>query len=122
MLTKKVQNHIIEVKERFVLRKEKIYPLSREEIEEVCESIEEQLRKEYIRSSKLSQTALVFFVEKKNSKSIVQDFGYLNEWIVKQLSFVSYFEHCKNVSMKKVFTELDLCQDYNNIWIKERTE
>ena len=83
--------------------------MSREEIEEVCESIEEQLRKEYIRSSKLSQTALVFFVEKKNSKSIVQDFGYLNEWIVKQLSFVSYFEHCKNVSMKKVFTELDLC-------------
>jgi len=30
MPTKKVLNHAIKLKERFVLRKEKVYPLSRE--------------------------------------------------------------------------------------------
>jgi len=42
--------------------------LSREEREEVCEFILEQLRKEYTRLSKSSQTALMFFVENKNRK------------------------------------------------------
>jgi len=56
------------MKKEFILRKGKIYPLSREEKEEVCKFISEQLRKEYIRSSKLSQIALVFFVGKKDEK------------------------------------------------------
>ena len=44
------------------------------------EFIFEQLRKEYIRPSKLPQTTLVFFVGKKNGKKrIVQDYKYLNE-------------------------------------------
>ena len=61
-------------------RKEKVYPLSREEREEVCKFIPEQLRKEYIRPFKSSQTALVFFVEKKDGKKhIVQNYRYLNE-------------------------------------------
>ena len=59
---------MIEVKEGFVLRKGKVYPLSRKEREEVCDFIKEQLRKGYIRLSKLPQTALVFFVGKKDGK------------------------------------------------------
>jgi len=39
MLTRKVWDHVIEVKEGFVLRKGKVYPLSREEREEVREFI-----------------------------------------------------------------------------------
>jgi len=39
---------MIDMKEGFVLRKEKVYPLSREEREEVREFIQEQLRKGYI--------------------------------------------------------------------------
>ena len=39
---------MIEVKERFVPRKGRVYPLSREEREEVREFIREQLRKGYI--------------------------------------------------------------------------
>ena len=62
MLTKKIQDHMIKVKKVFVLRKRKIYSLLRKEREEMCEFIEEQLRKGYIRFSKLSQIALVFFV------------------------------------------------------------
>ena len=39
MLTKKVWDHAIEVKEGFVLRKEKVYPLSRGEREEAREFV-----------------------------------------------------------------------------------
>ena len=45
MPTRKVWDHAIEVKEGFVPRKRKVYPLSREEREEVREFIKEQLRK-----------------------------------------------------------------------------
>ena len=43
------------MKEEFVSRKEKVYPLSREKREKVHEFISEQLRKGYIRPSKLPQ-------------------------------------------------------------------
>ena len=70
---------MVEVKEEFVLGKRKVYPLSRKERKEVCEFIEEQLRKGYIRPLKLPQTALVFFIGKKSSKKrMVQDYRYLN--------------------------------------------
>ena len=48
MPTRKMWDHVIDVKEGFVLRKGKVYPLSREERKEVRKFIEEQLRKEYI--------------------------------------------------------------------------
>ena len=49
----------------------------REEREEVCEFIEEQLRKRYIRLSKLPQIALVFYVENKDGKKwMVQEYRY----------------------------------------------
>ena len=61
-------------------RKEKVYLLSREERKEVREFIREQLRKGYIQPSKSLQTALVFFIGKKNRKKrMVQDYRYLNE-------------------------------------------
>jgi len=56
------------MKEGFVPRKEKVYPLFREEREEVREFIQEQLRKEYIRPLKLPQMALVFFIGEKDGK------------------------------------------------------
>ena len=68
MPTRKVWDHTIEMKEVFVPRKGKVYPLSREEREEVREFVREQLRKEYIWLSKLPQTAPVFFVGKKDKK------------------------------------------------------
>ena len=68
------------MKEEFVLRKGKVYPLSREEREEHREFMKEQLRKGYIQPSKSPQMALVFFVGKKDGKKwMVQDYRYLNE-------------------------------------------
>jgi len=65
---RKIWDHAIEMKKEFVPRKGKVYSLSRGERKEVCEFINKQLRKEYIRFSKSPQMALVFFVEKKNGR------------------------------------------------------
>ena len=84
MPTWKTWDYVIDVKEGFVLRKGKVYLLSREEREEVREFIQEQLRKEYIWPSKSPQTVPVFFVGNKDGKKrMVQDYRYLNEWTVK---------------------------------------
>ncbi len=56
---------MIEVKEEFVSRKGKIYLLSREERGEVHEFIEEQLRKEYIRLSKIISNDICIFFRKE---------------------------------------------------------
>ena len=59
------ENYTIETKKEFVLRKGKVYLLSREEKEEVHKFISEQLKKSYIKLSKSPQITLVFFVGKK---------------------------------------------------------
>ena len=59
---------MIDIKEGFVPKKGKVYPLSREVREKVREFIKEQLQKGYIRPSKSSQTVPVFFVGKKDGK------------------------------------------------------
>ena len=121
MLTRKIWDHAIDTKEGFVPRKGKVYPLSREEREEVYKFIQEQLRKGYIRPSKSPQTAPVFFVEKKDGKKkMVQDYRYLNEWTIKNnypLPLIS--DVVENIGMKKVFTKMDLRWGYNNVRIKE---
>ena len=82
----------------------------REERREVQEFIKEQLRKEYIRLSKLLQTALMFFVKKKDGKKwIVQNYRYLNELTIQDnypLPLIS--DIVENIGMKKVFTKLKL--------------
>ena len=63
-----------------MLRKEKIYLLLREERGEIHKFIKEQLRREYIRPSKLFQMTPVSFVGKKDGKKrMVQNYQYLNE-------------------------------------------
>ena len=124
MPIQKIWDHAIDMKEEFVPRKGKVYLLSREEREEVCEFIQEQLRKGYIRSLKSPQMVLVFFVGKKNSKKrMVQDYRYLNEWTIKNNYFLPLISDIvENIGTKKVFTKMDLRWDYNNVWIKEGNE
>ena len=88
------------------------------------EFIFEQLMKGYIRLSKLPQTALVFFVGKKDGKKcMIQDYRYLNEWTVKNnypLSLIS--DIVENIGTKKVFIKMNLWWGYNYVWIKEGDE
>ena len=97
------------MKEEFVPRKGKMYLLLREERREVHKFIKEQLRKRYIRLSKLSQTVLVFFIEKKDGKKhMVQDYS-LNEWMIKNNYHLPLISNIvENIGTKRVFTELDL--------------
>ena len=121
MPIRKLWDHAIDIKERFMPRKGKVYPLSREEREEVRKFVKEQLRKGYIRPSKSLQVAPVFFVGKKDGKKrMVQDYHYLNEWTIKNnypLPLIS--DVLENIGTKKVFMKMDLQLGYNNIRIKE---
>ena len=75
MPMRKAWDHAIDLREGFVPKKGKIYPLSRIEREEVQEFVKDQLRKEYIRLLKSPQTSPVFFVLKKDGKKrMVQDY------------------------------------------------
>jgi len=124
MPMRKLWDHAIDVREGFVPRKGKVYPLSREEREEVREFVKEQLRKGYIRPSKSLQTVPVFFVGKKDEKKrMIQDYRYLNEWTVKNnypLPLIS--DVLESIGTKKVFTKMDLRWGYNNVRIKEGDE
>ena len=67
---------------------------------------------------------LVFFVEKKDEKKrMVQDYQYLNEWMVKNnypLSLI--LDIIKNINTKKMFMKMDLRWGYNNMRIKKKDE
>ena len=121
MPTRKRWDHTIDVKEGFIPRKGRVYPLLREEREKVREFVKEQLRKGYIWPSKSPQMAPVFFVGKKDGKKrMVQDYQYLNEWTVKNnypLPLIS--DVLENIGTKKVFTKMDLWWGYNNVRIKK---
>ena len=124
MLMRKAWDHAIDLREGFVPKKGKIYPLSRVEREEVQEFVKDQLRKGYIRPSKSPQMSLVFFVPKKDGKKrMVQDYQYLNSWTIKNnypLLLIS--DLIDSIGKKKMFTKMDLWWEYNNVRIKERDE
>jgi len=124
MPTRKVWDHAIDLKETFKLQKERIYPLSKNEREEVQNFVEDQLRKGYIRLSKSPQMLPVFFVGKKDgSKRMVIDYRNLNDQMIKNnypLPLIT--ELIDNMGSKKVFTKMDLRWGFNNIRIKEGDE
>jgi len=110
MLTKKVWDHTIDLKEIFKPKKKRIYPLSKNEREEIQNFIEDQLRKEYIRPSKSPQMLPVFFVSKKDGgKRMIIDYHNLNDQTVKNnypLSLI--MDLIENIESKQVFTKMDL--------------
>ena len=124
MPTRKIWNHAIDLKETFKLQKERIYPLSKIEREEVQKFTEDQLRKRYIRLSKSPQMSPVFFVGKKDrSKQMVIDYRNLNDQTVKNnypLPLIT--DLIDNMGSKKVSTKMDLRWGFNNVRIKEGDE
>jgi len=124
MPTRKVWDHAIDLKETFKPQKERIYPLSKNEREEVQNFVEDQLRKGYIRPSKSPQTSPVFFVSKTNgSKWMVMDYYNLNDQTVKNNYLLPLITNLiDNMESKKVFTKMDLRWGFNNVRIKEGDE
>ena len=121
MLTKKVWDHAIDLKEMFKPWKGRIYPLSKNKREEVQNFVEDQLRKGYIRLSKSFQMLPVFFVSKKDrSKQMIMDYCNLNDQTVKNNYLLPLItELINNIGSKKVFTKMDLRWGFNNVRIKE---
>ena len=124
MPTRKIWDHVIDLKEEFKASKVRVYPLSRNEREEVQQFIQDHLRKGYIRSSKSPQTSPVFFVGKKNGgKCMVMDYHRLNKQMVKNnypLPLIT--DLVDSMGNKKLFTKIDLRWGYNNVCIKEGDE
>jgi len=124
MPVRKVWDHTIDVKEDFKPSKVKVYPLSRNEKEEVQKFIDEDLKKGYIRPSKSQQTSPVFFVGKKDGgKRMVMDYRKLNKQTVKNnypLPLIT--ELVDNMGSKRVFRKMDLRWGYNNVRVKEGDE
>jgi len=108
--TRKIWDHAIDLKEEFKASKARVYPLSRNKWEEVQQSIQDHLRKGYIRPSKLPQISPVFFVEKKDGgKHMVMDYRRLNKQTVKNnypLPLIT--DLIDTMGNKKVFTKMDL--------------
>jgi len=124
MPTRKIWDHVIDLKETFKPWKGKIYPLSKNEREEVQNFMDDQLRKGYIRLSKSPQTSPVFFVGKKDeSKQMVMDYCNLNSQTMKNNYLLSLItELIDNMGSKGVFTKIDLRWGFNNVRIKEGDE
>jgi len=110
MLVRKVWDHAIDIKEDFRPSKAKVYPLSRNEREEVQKFVDEHLKKGYIQPSKSEQTSPVFFIGKKDGgKRMVMDYRKLNRQTIKNnypLPLIT--ELVDNMGSKQVFTKMDL--------------
>jgi len=121
MPTRKIWDHAIDLKEMFKPRKGRIYPLSKNEREEVQNFVNDQLRKGYIRLSKSPQTLPVFFVDKKDgSKRMVMDYCNLNDQTVKNNYLLLLItDLIDNIGGKQVFTKMDLWWGFNNVRIKK---
>ena len=87
-----------------------MYPLSRNEKEEVQKFIDKYLKKGYIRPSKLPQILLVFFIGKKNGgKHMVIDYRRLNKQTIKNNYFLPLItDLVDSMGNKRVFTKMDL--------------
>ena len=121
MSVRKVWDHAIDLNNDFKASKARVYPLSRNEKEEVQKFVNEHLKKGYIRSSKSPQTSPVFFVGKKDGgKCMVIDYRRLNKQTVKNNYPLPLITDLVNsMGNKRVFTKINLQWGYNNVRIKE---
>src|ERR1700744_5772547 len=122
---KRPWDHAIELKEDFIPKRGKIYPLSPLQQNTLDEWIKEQLAKGYIRPSKSPQASPFFFVEKKDAAKLrpCQDYRYLNEY-TKPNAYPLPLISDLMIKLKgsKYFTKLDIRWGYNNVRIKEGDE
>ena len=124
MPVRKVWDHAIDLNNDFKASKARVYPLSRNEKEEVQKFVDEHLKKGYIRPSKSPQTSPVFFVGKKDGgKRMVMDYRRLNKQTIKNnYPLLLITDLVDSMGNKRVFTKMDLRWGYNNVQIKEGDE
>src|SRR5438445_2300998 len=74
--TRKPWDHYVDLKEGFIPQKGRIIPLPMGDVQKIKEFIEENIKKGFIRPSKSSQTAPIFFIPKKDTteKRMITDY------------------------------------------------
>ena len=117
-------DHAIELKESFVPKVAKVYPLNLQEEDACREFIKENLKTGRIWPSKSPQALPFLFVKKKDGKlRPVQDYQYLNEHTVKNAYPLPLIANLvDNLCHFSHFTKFDVHWGYNNIRIKEGDE
>ena len=103
-------DHTINLKESFMPKVAKLYPLNLEELTTCQAFVDENLKMGRIRPSKSPQASPFFFVKKKDGKlQPVQDYRYLNEHTVKNtypLPLIS--DLVDNLHQFSLFTKFDV--------------
>ena len=118
-------DHRIELKDTFVLKRAKLYPLGLKKEEEMNKFIDENLKKGFIRPFTSPQAAPFFFVAKKDSKALrpCQDYRYLNEHTIKNAYPLPSIDDLLNkLRGAQIFTKLDIQWGYNDVQIKQGSE
>ena len=117
-------DHGINLKETFILKVAKTYPMNPKEMEVCKEFIDENLKASKIRKSQSPQASPFFFVQKKDGGLCpCQDYQYLNKHTVKNtypLPLISTL--IDKLKGAKYFSKMDVQWGYNNICIKEGDE
>ena len=108
-------DHAIELKESFIPKVAKIYPLNPQEVDVCKEFVEESLKTGRIQPLKSHQASPFFFVKKRDGKlRPVQDYRYLNDHTIKNaypLPLVSNLVN--NLQCLSHFTKFDVRWGYN---------
>ena len=114
-------DHGIDLKETFVPKVAKSYPMNPKEMEACKAFTDEHLKSGKIRKSQPPQASLFFFVQKKDGGlHSCQDYRYLNEHTVKNACplplILTLIDKLKGA---KYFSKMDIRWGYNNIHIKD---
>ena len=117
-------DHGIDLKETFVPKVAKTYPMNPKEMEACKEFIDKHLKSGKIRKSQLPQASLFFFVQKKDrGLHPCQDYQYLNKHTVKNAYPLPLISTLINkLKGAKYFSKMNIQWGYNNIRIKEGDE
>ena len=115
---------MIELKDSFVPKITKVFPLNPAEKETCRAFINKHLKTGCIVSSKSPQAALFFFVPKKDgSLHPCQDYHYLNGHTVHNgYSLPLIPELIDDMKKSTIFTKFDVLWGYNNICIREEDQ
>ena len=114
-------DYAIDLKDTFVLKIAKVYPLNPVKREACKAFVEEHLKTGCIIPSKSPQAAPFFFIpKKKGTLCPCQDYQYLNSHTIQNtypLPLIS--ELVDDIKDSNYFTKFDIRWRYNNICIKE---
>jgi len=83
MPIKKIYDHMIKLKEVFIPRKRNLYSLSRKEREEIYGFIKIEERVHQTLEITSNSTSILYREKKDSKKRMVQNYKYLNKWIVR---------------------------------------